>query len=280
MVQARLVFGIVTMVEVCRDGGPLETTRRMTPSRHDLDEIKRSAEEAQAIVLRPLSPSEVARYLDPPANTAFALEYAFYLLGDVRGKTVLDLGCGHGENSVLLLARGANVVGIDISPDLVRLAEQRLAGANGQVRLQVGSAYETGLPDASVDAVFCIALIHHLEIPRVRDEMRRVLKPGGYIVLSEPIRFSRRYDQLRKMLPSRENISEYEHPLTPEEFDCMLTGFHAEGMRYFRLPIVPLIERSLRKKSKSTHKLSAWLLQSFPGLRMFATTAVVKLSKL
>lgn len=259
---------------------PVERTRLTTPSDHDLDEIKRSAEEAQKIVLAPLSPSEVARYLNPPADTQFALEYAFHLLGDVRGKTVLDLGCGHGENALLLLERGATVAGIDISPELVRLAEQRLAGADGQVKLRVGSAYQTGLPDESVDVVFCIALIHHLEIPKVRDEMWRVLRKGGYVVLSEPVRFSRAYDQLRRMLPSRGNISEFEHPLTRDEFDCLVASFKVEGLRYFRLPIVPLVERTLRIRSRSTHRLSAWLLESFPGLRAFATTAVVKLTKL
>src|SRR5215470_14252345 len=151
-------------------------TRPTTPSDHDLDEIKRSAEEARNIVLAPLDRHQLERYRNPPAHTPHALEYAFHLLGDVHGKTVLDLGCGHGENVVLLGERGANVVGIDLSPDLVQLAAQRMAGLGRQAELRVGSAYETGLSDESVDVVFCIALIHHLEIQKVRDEMWRVLK--------------------------------------------------------------------------------------------------------
>ena len=60
----------------------------------DRAEIERSAAEARKTLLEPFDRSNIERYLNPPADTAYALEYAYHLLGDVRGKTVLDLGCG------------------------------------------------------------------------------------------------------------------------------------------------------------------------------------------
>ena len=80
---------------------------------------------------------------------------------------------------------------MDISPDLIALARKRLNDANLEARLEVGSAYDTGLPDESVDVIFCIALIHHLDIARVVEEMARILVSGGVVILREPIRFSR-----------------------------------------------------------------------------------------
>lgn len=80
----------------------------------------------------------------------------------MNGKTVLDLGCGPGSNLVPLIKRGARTIGIDISPDLIRLARNRLDDAQLQSELQVGSAYDTGLPHASVDVIYCMSLIHHL----------------------------------------------------------------------------------------------------------------------
>ena len=154
-------------------------------------EVERSAAEASKIVLRPV---EVDRYLDPPKDTPFPLEYAFYLLGDVRGKMVFDMGCGSGETIIPLVRRGAQVNGIDISPELIAFAQRRLKAAYLSANVRVGSAYETGMPDGSVDVVFCMALIHYLDIATVRDEMKRILRPGGYIVLKEPIRFSKGYD--------------------------------------------------------------------------------------
>jgi SAM-dependent methyltransferase len=246
----------------------------------DREEIRRSAEEARNFLLVPFTRSQIERYLDPPANTPYGLEYAFHLVGDVRGKRVLDLGCGKGENLVVLAERGGSVIGIDISADLVRLAETRIHASAVKANLAVASAYQTGLPDESVDIIFCAALIHHLDIPRVREEMLRILKRGGFVVLLEPIRFSRLYDWFRKLLPSRENVSEYEHPLTRSEFDYMVSGFSAENLRYFRLPFVPLTQWLLRgKMNRFVYSLSAWLIAKVPALQRFATSAAVRLRK-
>jgi ubiquinone/menaquinone biosynthesis C-methylase UbiE len=156
-------------------------------------EIERSASEAAKIVLRPLERSQIDRYLNPPPDTPYGLEYAFHLLGNVRGKTVLDLGCGTGENVIPLVERGASVIGMDISPDLIAVAQKRICNANLNATLTVGDAYATGLPDESVDAMFSMALIHHLDIKLVRDEMWRILRKSGVIILREPVRFSKAY---------------------------------------------------------------------------------------
>jgi SAM-dependent methyltransferase len=235
-------------------------------------EVERSASEAQKLTPRPIP---IHRYLNPPQATPFSLEYAFHLLGDVRGKTVLDLGCGSGNELVVLLARGANVIGIDISPDLIALAKERV-GDRALVR--VGSAYDTELPDSSVDVIFCISVIHHLDISIVCGEMRRILKPGGFVVLREPIRFSPTYARLRSFLPAPEDASEFEHPLTREELRLLQDGFHSEKLRFFRLPFVAL-GRWLPVKARSLPSVSGALLKRFPGFRRFATLVVVKLVK-
>src|SRR5690348_16362479 len=142
----------------------------MTHSLFDRDraEVARSAAEAAKVAITLVN---VDRYLDPPGNTPYGLEYAFYLLGDVRGKKVLDLGCGTGENLLPLIKRGADVVAMDISPELVELARRRLREAGITDRtdiVQVGSAYETGLLDESIDVVFSMALLHHLDLERAK----------------------------------------------------------------------------------------------------------------
>ena len=239
-------------------------------------EVERSAAEASKIVLRPV---EVDRYLDPPKDTPFPLEYAFYLLGDVRGKTVFDMGCGSGETIIPLVHRGAQVNGIDISPELIALAQRRLKAADLSANVRVGSAYETGMPDGAVDVVFCMALIHHLDIATVRDEMKRILRPGGYIVLKEPIRFSKGYDLLRSLLPAHEDVSEYEHPLTREEFSIVQEGFRVDGLRFFRLPFVPIAQRISPSARRNAYLASGWLLDKFPAAARYATTAAVRLHK-
>src|ERR1700736_5219994 len=87
-------------------------------------EISRSDVEAAgtASSVPAIAEREIARYMDPRSETAFPLEYAFAVLGDVVGRTILELGCGSGINSVLLARRGARVVAVDISHSLIAVA--------------------------------------------------------------------------------------------------------------------------------------------------------------
>jgi SAM-dependent methyltransferase len=245
----------------------------------DRAEILRSAEEARQAVL---TPSQVERYLDPPPNTPYPLEYAFHLLGDVRGKAVLDLGCGSGENLVPLSRRGASVIGIDLSPELIALADGRLKDEGVPATLKVGSAYDTGLPDESVEVIFCIALIHHLDIAAVRNEMLRILSRDGFIILSEPIRFSATYNRLRNLLPSRGNISDYEHPLTRDELSMFTGPLLTEGLRYFRVPLLPLVARLFPPniiRPGKLWKMDRWILRHFRITERYATNVTVRLRK-
>src|SRR5262249_20945327 len=79
----------------------------------ELAEAERSSCEADHTSAERLHADErqLARYMNPCPATAFPLEYAYALLGDVRSRLVLDFGCGSGENSLLLASRGARVIG-------------------------------------------------------------------------------------------------------------------------------------------------------------------------
>jgi|ERR1700733_274280 len=251
----------------------------MTPenlSERDRVEVERSAAEARSAVLAPV---DVDRYLDPPGDTPYGLEYAFHLLGDVHGKTVLDLGCGSGESLIPLVKRGAHVIAIDISPDLIQLARQRLNSYGLSAEVRDGSAYDTGLPDESVDVVFSMALLHHLDLPRARQEIHRVLRRGGLFILREPIRFSRAMNSLRRLFPAPEaDISDYEHPMTRAELAVVMQGFTVVAQRNFRLPFIPLVKK-VRMPRKFLWKTDRWLLKHFGGLEHFATMKVMSLRK-
>jgi SAM-dependent methyltransferase len=245
-------------------------------SERDRVEVERSTAEACKAVLAPV---DVDRYLDPPADTPFALEYAFFLLGNVRGKTVLDLGCGSGESLVPLATRGALVIGIDVSSDLIQLARKRLSGYGLPATLQGGSAYATGLPDESVDVVFSMALLHHLDLPAARSEIHRILRPGGLFILREPIRFSPTMNRLRRLFPApKGDISPFEHPMTRAEISLVTQGFTVVAERNFRLPFVPLLNKFMVLRS-GVFKTDRWLLKHLPSLEHFATGKVMSLRK-
>ena len=156
-------------------------------SNHEEAEIRRSAIEALRCT-GPLTPNpdQLVRYSNPPEDTAFSLEYCFHLLGDLRGKEVLDYGCGAGKNTLLLASLGARVVAVDLSPDLLKIAKERLRISNLKAEFHAASCYDTGLPPCSVDILFCINVLHHLETERARAEILRVLKPGGVLFFTVP----------------------------------------------------------------------------------------------
>ena len=79
--------------------------------------------EQRAKDLEPLDPAVLERYRRP--GKLYPKEYSFRLLGDLRDKTILDVGCGEGEDGMILAKLGARVTGLDVSPAAIELARQR-----------------------------------------------------------------------------------------------------------------------------------------------------------
>ncbi len=228
--------------------------------------------------------TQVGRYLNPPANTVYPLEYSYHLLGDVRGKTVLDYGCGDGRNSLVLARRGAKVIALDISADLIRVARQRLA-ANSMpdVELIVGSAHALPLPDDSVDIVFGMAILHHLDLALSANEVKRVLRRGGRAIFQEPVRNSRLIKALRGLIPHQApDVSPFERPLTGKELATYVEGFSEYRGRAFLLPTTSLVNAlpPLRKRfMHACHRIDAAILRHLPPLGYYATVQVIEAVK-
>lgn len=105
------------------------------------------------------------------------------LAGDVEGHCVLDAGCGSGPLSAALRDRGAMVTGFDLSPAMVDLARARLGdGADVTVH---DLADPLPYDDATFDDVVASLVLHYLkDWTEPLAELRRVLKPGGRLILS------------------------------------------------------------------------------------------------
>lgn len=104
-------------------------------------------------------------------------------------KSVLDIGCGDGVLSYLITTEGGRVSGVDYSDLAISLARKKTIGA--KIDFTVGSAYELPYADNSFDAVVSSDVIEHLqEVKIFLQEIKRVVKIGGIVVISTPIRFT------------------------------------------------------------------------------------------
>jgi SAM-dependent methyltransferase len=101
-----------------------------------------------------------------------------------RGMTVLELGCGTGYFTQELVRSGADVVAIDVSPELLEIARTNCSAPN--VQYQIGNAYALSYDDAVFDSVVGSSVLYHLEIEKALRDVYRVLKPGGTIFFTEP----------------------------------------------------------------------------------------------
>jgi ubiquinone/menaquinone biosynthesis C-methylase UbiE len=111
--------------------------------------------------------------------------------GPVPGGVALELGCGRGVGVEIILTRfgATRVDAIDLDPDMVAQARERLARYGSRVRLFTGRAERLAAADATYDAVFDFGIIHHVpDWRRAVREAARVLKPRGRFYVEEVYR--------------------------------------------------------------------------------------------
>ncbi len=114
-------------------------------------------------------------------------------VGDGRAPRVLELGCGTGNLTRALLARGARVTAVDQNPDMLEVARDKLGQAEGRLILQEMAVVEIAdrFPPESFDAVAATLLLSELsedEQDYVLRAASRLVPPGGRLVVADEVR--------------------------------------------------------------------------------------------
>jgi len=109
------------------------------------------------------------------------------LLGDLRGKKILDLGCGGGQNAIAMAQRGAAVSGIDFSASQIEIAKAAAVEYGFDISFRCGDIVDTSeIKPASYDMIISACAISFVEnIKSVFDNVYRMLRTGGVFILSD-----------------------------------------------------------------------------------------------
>ena len=128
----------------------------------------------------------ITQYVLPPGETWVRESLVKAIQGVPR--RILDLGCGTGTTTQMLKRRfpGAEVMGLDLSPQMLVMADHKARAAAVEVTFRHGNAMATGLPAAAFDVV-CATLLFHETPPAVAKtilaEAFRLLTPGGQLLV-------------------------------------------------------------------------------------------------
>jgi SAM-dependent methyltransferase len=188
-------------------------------------------------------------------------------------KRVLEIGCGTGNFTALFAESGANIVAVDISPDLLERARMRGLPPDRVVFLR--KRFEECDIDGPFDAVIGSSILHHLDVAAALPLILRLLKPGGWFSFAEPNYLNPQVFLERKLrfLP----IFQY---TSPDETAFVRWSF-ARQLRaagFIDVSIVPfdwLHPRVPPKAIGTVLKLGA-IVERTPGLREFSGSLYIQ----
>jgi 2-polyprenyl-3-methyl-5-hydroxy-6-metoxy-1,4-benzoquinol methylase len=231
------------------------------------------------------------KFSGPVADTTTipgaASKYFWATIGQPRGKTILDFGCGDGWLSVRLAKLDNRVHAFDISGVLISQARQFALSANVAERIDFAEMPAENLhyPPDIFDLVIGTSILHHTDLEVTLTRLRNVLKKSGTAVFLEPLNQNPALQIWRLMTPGRR--SETERALTSADLRLIqrlfpetratyfcFTSMFAEGLRVF----APR-SRALAALSRALDALDRRLLAAMPWLGRFSAVVVLEMRK-
>jgi SAM-dependent methyltransferase len=218
----------------------------------------------------------------------FPKEFVFRRVQQIDGKKILEFGCGEGEVSTQLARLGARVTAIDISPELIAIAARRarLDGGRDRIEFVLGDIREVVRPRAQFDVALCLAALHHVDLRSVAPHVLACVKPGGAVIMMEPIALSPLLQRVRNLVPIAKDASPEERQLNGDDLDFLRHLVGAAEIRFFNLfgrlarlfPHANEIDRGHPVTKAALIMLlglDRLLLRLFPGLRRWSGTVVI-----
>jgi len=252
-----------------------------SPSKDNDAEVEFQATLAARVQVKATGADVVARYRECRNWRIYWKEYVFKLVRDCRPRNILDFGCGSGESSTELAALGYDVLGIDLSPDLIALAEERarLDGVTDRAKFLVVDGSCAELPKGAYDLVVVLAVLHHVDLAATLRVIDEALSPTGFLVIAEPVAYSKTLQWLRDRSPVEKEVSPNERQLHQGDMREIAERFQVVSKQHFN--IVQRLHRLVPGPGAIYDRVLpalSWidsLLLKIPGMSHFAATVIL-----
>jgi protein-L-isoaspartate O-methyltransferase len=195
--------------------------------------------------VQPLDHCLRAFHTGPDANTALLLD----ALEPLHGMRVLDFGCGDGLTSSWLAARGAHVVGVDISEASILRAKELMQALGLQATFLAGSSVLRELPRAAFDRIAGRFVLHHVDCSAIAPVLATLLAANGCAAFVETCASNPLLRLARTYLVGRFGIPRYgtldERPLQADDFETLRTVFGALRREVAEMQFLTVFDRQV-----------------------------------
>ena len=229
---------------------------------------------------------------DSPLHYKYNPTYSIFkrlkeLIGLVRGKRILEYGCGDGWITAELCAMGAIVDAFDISEESISATGRFLKrkGLEKNCTLKKMNAEKLEYTSNSFDVVVGFAILHHLDLSKAIGSLFRVLRSGGVAYFAEPICHNPFLKLYRSLTPKYRTVDE--HPLSILEIEGIIKHFRAGAHEeHYLTALLTLMlvyithSRELyNKANKFLTKYDRKILGKYPQLGKWAWYSIIELRK-
>lgn len=153
-------------------------------------------------------------------------------IGDLRGKRILELGSGAGEGAVFMAKQGAVVTATDLSSGMLEVVKKVAALHHVMVETRVCSAEDLSqFENDSFDIVYAANLLHHVDIAKCLDEVKRVLKTDGVGAFWDPVAHNPVINIYRNMAAGVRTPDE--HPIRRKDMKLFRERFKETKYNFF-----------------------------------------------
>ncbi len=195
------------------------------------------------------------------------------LIGVVKGKNILDVGCGRGHISFYLAKKGANIIGIDLSANLIDQCKYMAEKLELNLEFKVMNAQIPDFEDGKFDIIVGSRAIHHLpDLDLFFRECKRLLKKKGYIVFIEPLKKNPIVELNRKYVAPKRR-TKFEYPLLiSDAFKAKNKFGNIQHYEYFLIsPFAMVIEKFIKNRVlfKTTYKILNFLEKPICKIKFF-----------